>query len=347
VSRNRTRFYWLCQVVGWFSWTILGVLYATAGGMYAPSWSYAVTYGGSAIVAIAWTHGYRHFIKRRGWAALEPGALLARVIPASLVLGIVLPYTDLPLYALVYQRSTELFGRWTLAAILGTSWSVLVWNFAYFGIHYFERWRQAELDKLQLAVVAGEAQLHGLMAQLNPHFLFNCLNSVRGLIVEDPAKAQTAVTQLSDLMRYSMHASRIPTVALDTELEMVRTYLALQAVRFDERLRTTLDIAPATRAVQVPTMLVQALVENGVKHGIEQVPAGGTLAIAAWLEGDALRVRVTNPGQITPRDGSTQVGLANARERLRLLYGARAQLALREAGGEVVAELTVPIGGGA
>jgi LytS/YehU family sensor histidine kinase len=75
---------------------------------------------------------------------------------------------------------------------------------------------------LQLAVVAGEAQLHGLMAQLNPHFLFNCLNSVRGLIAEDPGEAQTAVTQLSDLMRYSMQASRVPTVPLATELEMVR-----------------------------------------------------------------------------------------------------------------------------
>ena len=347
MSRSRTLLYWLCQIVGWCSWTILGLLYATAGGLYGPVWSYAVTYGGSAIVAIVWTHGYRHFIKRRGWAARAPGALLARVIPASLVLGIVLPYTDLPLYWLVYDHDTEIFGRWTIAAIMGTSWSVLVWNFAYFGIHYFERWRQAEVDKLQLAVVAGEAELHGLMAQLNPHFLFNCLNSVRGLIAEDPVKAQVAVTQLSDLMRYSMHASRVPTVALETELEMVRTYLALQAVRFDERLLATLDIAPATRGLQVPTMLVQALVENGVKHGIEQLPAGGTIAIAAWLEGDALHVRVTNTGQITRRAGSTEVGLANARERLRLLYGAGAALALREADGEVVAELTVPAPGAA
>jgi len=345
--RKRTLVYWLCQVVGWCSWSTVGVLYATSDGLYVPVWTLAATYSTNVVVAIAWTHAYRHLIKRRGWAALEPGKLLARVIPASIVLSFLLTYTDLPMYWLVYGRWSELYGSWTVAVILGTSWSVVVWNLAYFGIHYFEGWRQAELDKLQLAVVAGEAQLHGLMAQVNPHFLFNCLNSVRGLIAEDPGKAQTAVTQLSDLMRYSMQASRIPTVALETELEIVRTYLALQTVRFDERLITTLDIAPASRAVQVPTMLVQALVENGVKHGIEQLPTGGTIAIAAWLEGDRLHVRVTNTGQITRRDDSTQVGLANARERLRLLYGGEASLVLREAKGEVVAELTVPAPGAA
>ena len=344
--RSRTTFYWLCQVVGWGSWSILGLLYATAGGAYGPAWGYAVSYGGSGLVAIAWTHAYRHFIKRRGWAALGPGALVARVIPASLVLGILLPYTDLPLYWLTYHEAS-LFGRWTIAAIVGTSWTVLVWNFAYFGIHYFQRWRQAEVDKLQLAVVAGQAQLHGLMAQINPHFLFNCLNSVRGLIVEDPAKAQTAVTQLSELMRYSMQASRVPTVALDTELEAVRTYLALQGVRFDDRLRATFDIATATRALHVPTMLVQSLVENSVKHGIEQRPAGGTIAIAAWRDGETLRVRVTNPGRIARRNDATEVGLANARERLRLLYGGAAALVLRETEGDVVADLTVPARGGA
>jgi two-component system LytT family sensor kinase len=102
-------------------------------------------------------------------------------------------------------------------------------------------------------------------------------------------------------------------------------------VRFDERLIATLDIALATGAVPVPTMLVQALVENGVKHGIEQLPAGGMLAIAAWLEGDALRVRVTNTGRITPRDGSTQVGLSNARERLRLRDAAQRRATSRSA----------------
>jgi hypothetical protein len=159
VTRSRTLLYWLGQVVGWDSWSVLGLLCAT------PAWSHAVTCGGSGLAAIAWMHGYRRFIERRGWVLLGPGALVARVIPASLPLGIALPYTEWPLYMLTY-REAALFGPWTLPAVVGTSWTVLVWNFAYFGIHYFQRWRQSEVDKLQLAVVAGEAQLHGLMAPI-------------------------------------------------------------------------------------------------------------------------------------------------------------------------------------
>ena len=344
MTRRRTTVYWLCQGVGWTTWCAIGVVYALSyDGPYEPPWKYALTYATTLVVAIAWTHGYRRLIRRGGWAALGPGKLLRRVAPACVLLGVVIPYSSVPSYAIAYPERLQLIGRWTLPAVMSSTLSVLLWSCTYFAIHYFERWRQAELDKLQLAVVAAEAQLHGLMSQLNPHFLFNCLNSVRALIVEDPAKAQAAVTALSNLMRYSMQAGRIATVPLATEIEMVRTYLSLEAVRLDERLVTELAIAGDTGAVQVPTMLIQSLVENGVKHGIEQLPAGGTIAVASWLAGDALRVRVTNTGQITARAGSTRVGLANAHERLRLLYGGRASLDLREDGRSVIAELSLPL----
>lgn len=340
--RRRALAYWLCQVIGWSVWGVIGILYSLSlPGPTASAWKYAATYGVSVVVEIAWTHAYRGVIRRGGWIALPPGRLLRRVVVASLVLGLVIPYTQVPVYYVVYPERFGLVGPWMLPALMSTTLSVLLWSATYIAIHYFERWRQAEVDKLQLAVVAAEGQLHGLMAQLNPHFLFNCLNSVRALIVEDPAKAQVAVTALSNLMRYSLQ--RAATVPLATELEMVRTYLSLEQIRFDERLTSELAIADDAGAVLVPTMLVQGLVENGVKHGVEPLPDGGTIAIAAWRDGEALRVRVTSPGKIAPRAGSTRVGLANAHERLRLLYGGRASLALREDGPGVVAELSLPL----
>lgn len=181
------------------------------------------------------------------------------------------------------------------------------------------------------------------MSQINPHFLFNCLNSVRALIVEDPAKAQAAVTALSELMRYSMQASRVATVPLETEIEMVRTYLSLEEVRLDERLVSRFEIAADTRPVPIPTMLVQLLVENGVKHGIERLPDGGTISIASWLDEATLHIRVTNTGKLVVRAGSTRIGLVNARERLRLLYGDQASLALREDARSVIADLSLPL----
>jgi hypothetical protein len=340
--RRRLLAYWLCQVFGWATWGVIGILYSvSAPGPTVEPWKYVMTYGMSVVVEISWTHAYRAVMRRGGWIALPPGRLLRRVVLASVVLGLVIPYTQVPIYYLIYPERFELLGRWLLPAAMSTTLSVLLWSAIYIAVHYFERWRQAEVDKLQLAVVAAEGQLHGLMAQLNPHFLFNCLNSVRALIVEDPAKAQAAVTALSSLMRYSLQ--RDATVPLATELEMVRTYLSLEQIRFDERLTSELAIADDAGAVPVPTMLVQGLVENGVKHGVEPLPGGGTIAIAAWRDGAALRVRVTSPGKIAPRAGSTRVGLANAHERLRLLYGERASLALREDGPGVIAELSLPL----
>ncbi|HEX8112390.1 MAG TPA: histidine kinase [Kofleriaceae bacterium] len=344
--RRRAFLYWLCQIGGWFSWTAIGVLFAVAGPsspFESAWWRNVLAFSSVPVASIAWTHGYRRFLRRRGWTGLGPGKLLPRVLVASMILGVVIPYTAAPVYLILYPERAHIFGMWVLPAVGSSIWCVVIWNVAYFGIHYFERWRNAERDKLQLAVVAAEAKLHGLMSQLNPHFLFNCLNSVRALIVEDPAKAQAAVTALSELMRYSMQASRIATVPLETELEMVRTYLSLEEVRLDERLTSRFEIAAEAHAVPIPTMLVQLLVENGVKHGIERLPAGGAIGVAAWLGDGLLHVRVTNSGQIGPHHGSTRVGLANARERLRLLYGERASLALREDGHAVIAELALPV----
>ena len=346
MTLRRPHVYWLCQVAGWGSWTVVGLMYALVSSGGVSLWPYLPTYFASIASSIGWTHLYRGVIRRRGWAALDPVELLPRIIPLSFALGVAIPYTTVPLYLILYPDRAQLFGMWVLPAVIGSTWCVLIWNTAYFGVHYFERWRQAELDKLQLAVVAAEAQLHGLMSQLNPHFLFNCLNSVRALAVEDPAKAQTAVTALSELMRYSMQASRVVTVPLETEIEMVRNYLSLEEVRLDERLTSRIEIASDTRGVPIPTMLVQLLVENGVKHGVERLADGGAIGVVAWLAEDTLCVRVSNTGRITAHDGSTRVGLANARERLRLLYGARASLALREDGRSVIADLVVPVAPG-
>jgi hypothetical protein len=348
VGKRRELVYWMCQLAGWYVAAAIGLLVVLQREeSFAPAWKLAVTFGAGATIAIACTHVYRGWIGRHGWAALSPARLLPRALAASLILGITIPFAAAPFWLLMLGDGTASVRQWAPPAVFQWSWMVFVWGVVYFGFHYFERWRQAELDKLQLAVVAAEARLNGLMSQLNPHFLFNCLNSVRALIVEDPARAQTTVTALSNLMRYSMQAVRIAIVPLETEMEMVRTYLSLEGVRLDERLTTTIEIAPETRSVQIPTMLVQSLVENGVKHGIERLPAGGAIAVASWLEQGTLRVRVTNSGRIVARDDSTRIGLANARERLRLLYGARASLALTDDGRSVVADLSVPVGAGA
>jgi hypothetical protein len=176
-------------------------------------------------------------------------------------------------------------------------------------------------------VQAKEARLQALELQLNPHFFFNSLNNVRALIAEDPERAQTAVTQLAGLMRYALKAGQETTVPLRKELEMVRTYLDLEQVRLEDRLRYEIDAEDSALDHPVPLLLVQTLVENGIKHGVAPRPEGGRLTVTARTEGDALCVWVTNTGRLDP-DAESGLGLENARERLQLLFGDEATLTL-------------------
>jgi two-component system, LytTR family, sensor kinase len=346
VPRNRQTIYWTCQIAGWFTATSANLLLALySDDPRFPPWKFAITFPAGAVVAIAWTHAYRAVMRRRRWLALELHRLLPRILVACLVTGTAITITVTPVWLIVLAESADPPSQWAPPAILAWSGSVLAWSVVYLGVHYFERWRRAELEKLQLVITAQNAQLHGLMAQIHPHFLFNCLNSVRALIVEDPARAQTTVTALSRLLRHSLQAGSDATVPLATEIEIVRTYLELETVRFEERLTTEIAIAPDTDALHVPAMLVQSLVENGVKHGIERSVDGGTIRVASWREHGALRIRVTNPGHIRPSDNSTRIGLANARARLRLLYGDAASLALHDGDRTVVAEVSIPLAG--
>ncbi len=298
------------------------------------------------MISIAWTHAYRFEIHRRGWTDSNPARLLPQIGLGSLVTAAGIAASCIPLSFLYRSTNPAPLRVWLPWAFASSAFSVLLWSMVYFGVHYFWRWRQAERDKLALATSAAETKLDLLRSQLNPHFLFNCLNSVRALIIEDPAKAHAAVTALSTLLRYSLQASHVATVPLDDELDIVRTYLVLEAIRFEDRLRCEIDVGADTGRVPIPPMLVQSLVENGVKHGIERLPAGGVISVASWLERDALHVRVTNTGQIIASEGSTLIGLANSRERLRLLYGPRASLAMREDGRQVTAEISVPLAAG-
>jgi hypothetical protein len=346
MEAKRARIYWLCQFAGWFVYLglwLLPAVYATDQPQTSAG-PLVLAFAAQAVISIAWTHGYRYVIHRAGWITTNPVRLVPRAALGCVLVGLAIAVSSISLSSL-YRDPGRPLRAWLPWAVATSVFNVVLWTTVYFGVHYVWRLRQAERDKRALTAFAAEAKLDVLRSQLNPHFLFNCLNSVRALIIEDPARAHTAVTALSTLLRYSLQATHVATVPLDDELEIVRTYLVLEAIRFEDRLRCEIDVGAQTGRVPIPPMLVQSLVENGVKHGIEQLPAGGVISVASWLDRDALHVRVTNTGEIARREGSTQVGLANSRERLRLIYGPRASLAMRQDGRQVIAELSVPVAG--
>jgi LytS/YehU family sensor histidine kinase len=239
---------------------------------------------------------------------------------------------------LITSHPAEILNTWTSITAADMMWLLL-----YLALTTTRRFQEKEL-RLQLSL--REAELRALEAQMNPHFLFNSLNSIRALVLEDPQQAQDMITRLANILRYNLHRDLSHTVPLASEVEVVEDYLALEAMRLEERLRVRLEIDPGARPIPIPPMLLQCLVENAIKHGIAPRPDGGELVIAAKVADDALSLEVNNPGRIAePARDSTKVGLANTRERLRILYGSRASLDLRNCeGGGVAAVVLLPKG---
>lgn len=283
------------------------------------------------IYAIALTHGLRHVIRRRDWLALSPGRVAVRLVAAAVIVGAIQTALVVIIEAVWTQTSPfDVRRDFLLSLWISATSATSIWTAIYTGVASLRRAWRARQDALALELGLREARLKALEAQLGPHFLFNCLNSLRGRIAEDPTGAQAMATQLANILRHNLVRHDRPTETLGEQLEFTRDYLALESVRFEERLRTRFDVDPATRASDLPAMLLQTLVENALKHGIAHLPEGGEIAIASHFENDELVVTVENSGQLTaPPDDSTRVGLANLRERLRVLHGPDASLDIR------------------
>jgi hypothetical protein len=293
------------------------------------------------------THCARHWLTKWGWKELGWRPLLPRIVGMAALLSCLWSLTGYTLHYVVLRNPwTAKYSPGAMIAVSILDGSLLMggWLCIYFFYHLFDRYNRLRIEQLRLAATVKEAELRALKSQINPHFIFNSLNSLRGLIDENPDRARQAVTQLANLLRYSLQSGQLETVPFEDELNTVNDYLALEQVRHEERLRVRLDIAPGALGLSIPPMLLQTLVENAVKYGIAPRREGGEIAIIARCERDHLRLQVTNPGTLAAGGGSTGVGLRNAADRLGLLFGAHATLNLREdPPGCVVAEVILPL----
>ncbi len=214
-------------------------------------------------------------------------------------------------------------------------------------VHYLfaaaELRRAAERRALEAEVAAREAEFQALKAQLNPHFLFNSLNSIAALAVSDPPGAREMCVQLGDYLRFTLKESHGRMQPLGRELDQVRRYLAVEKVRFGERLRVTERTDPECAELLLPPLLLQPLVENALKHGVAGLIEGGEVVIGARCDGDWLTVWVENPvdADQPPRKGAG-VGLSNVRRRLEGAFGGEATLRHRSSGGTYRAEIVIP-----
>lgn len=327
--------YWICQAAGWTAYlAYLLVVIAVFAGVNSRSdiVSMVVVF---AVVPVPLTHALRAWMYTHGWAQLREARRKVRQVAAAAMLAAGVTMAIALANALVHGRP------WIPAANLG--WMFLGWDIAFGLWLWIYEAVHARRRRGELELIARDAQLRSLRAQVNPHFLFNSLNSVRSLISEDPQRAASMITGLSDVLRYSLASDRQDTVPLAEEIHIIDEYIGVERVRFEARLQFEHAIEPAALAARVPPMLVQTLVENAVKHGIAELPQGGRVRLEARVREDHVEIVVTNSGRFKPPEDDSGYGLHNARERLRLLYGERASLAVRDDGDTTTATLSLPL----
>ena len=239
------------------------------------------------------------------------------------------------------QRKGRNFGGIFASVIL-----LSIWLLIYVVWHFVDKNRKDQIDKLRLEGMVKSLELKTIKSHINPHFIFNALNSIRALVDENPSRARTAITELSNILRSSLQAEKQETVPLQQELDIVNDYLALEHMRFEERLKISLDIDEDTLTQPIPPMMLQTLVENGIKHGISRHEKGGVIQISSHFVNNHHELIVTNTGclKTTEIKNSVGFGIKSTHERLKLLYDRKAHFEIKNIDNNMVeSKITMPV----
>jgi LytS/YehU family sensor histidine kinase len=219
-----------------------------------------------------------------------------------------------------------------------------IWVLAYHLYHYAQREINVARENARLSVIAKEAQLSNLSAQLNPHFFFNSLNNIKSLVIENPQSARRAIDLLSDLLRNSLYSKDDKLIPVKEEISLVKDYLELEKMRFEERLQLDIMVEEKLLGILIPPLSIQTLVENAVKHGIDKRKEGGLIEVKVEEEGSFLKISVVNPGKLPATELHTGLGLKNLKERLLLQFNGKASFNIAGVTGEkVLATILIPI----
>jgi len=325
--------YWSCQIIGWglyFGFLTASIFYWGQGKMGGRGDLVFTLQVVIALTLFSISHGLRSFFKRKQWTkkpvkwvflrlefVLVMAALLSQVV-IHLIMFLFLKWQDYrPLKieeALIYAGNVFLVFN--------------IWSLFYFSYHYWQNNRKKESENWQLKAQLKDAELTILKSQINPHFLFNALNNIRSLILSEPEKARSMVTHISELMRYFIQFNAKEKVMLEQELSVVKDYLALEKIQFDERLTYDFDVDESINAHKIPPMAIQLLVENAVKHGISQLPNGGHVQIEVQVVENELCISVINTGQLYDHGSNKGIGLKNLKERIEILFGTLGEITL-------------------
>ncbi len=341
---NKVRLYWSLQIGGWAIYAIaqiVAVLELDEGSLSNQRIIFLLY---EAALGLAVSHIYRNFINRWKWLSLTMPRLIPRVLFSVFVMGVIMYFLRIPVSIPLglFNKNVVLDPIVLLGLSFVYAFFFFLWSVMYFIYNYFERYNKS----LKLEASIKEIELNNLKSQLNPHFIFNALNSIRALVDENPSKSKLAINQLSNILRNSLVTEKRGLTKFEDELKIVKDYLGLEGIRFEERLRTEFDIDSASADFMVPPLMIQTLVENGIKHGVSKLKDGGIIQIKTRVENDRLKIHIRNSGHFQlngAKKTSGGMGLENTRQRLKLIYDDEASFRiLTESNTFVLTEIIIP-----
>lgn len=335
---TKSTVYWLCQILGWGAYGAIQVFLYTIVEGFDFEQLEGVVY--QTIYYVLTTHLFRTIIIDWGWLNLSLWRLIPRILIATLFFSF-LNYGYL--IAIEYFKNginkADYLMLTILINILGYWGLYFLWTIFYFAFHYVERYNNSLKEK----AASREVELNNLKSQLNPHFIFNALNSIRALIDENPRKSKEAITQLSYLIRSSLNSDRKKLIPFEEELKTVLDYLALESIRYEERLKKKFEIHKESANFLIPPLMIQTLIENGIKHGISELTEGGEISLTTQIKNENLYVEIRNTGQLKSKGIPVGIGLENTMKRLSLIYGDSAKFEIfNENSHTVLTRVSIP-----
>ena len=349
--------YWLFQLIGWGSFALINTFFAFSFDRLTPDFFRRL--GVFLVLGILFSHLMRIIIIRFGLLQKSLNKQILQFFIITFCLAILVSYISVEAligFRLIKQDEIALLERtdvsyWVskLLLVLSSAFSYFIlffiWSLIYFVYHYVVKSRKQQMDTLQLESLVKELELKTIKAHINPHFIFNSLNSIRALVDENPERARKAITELSNILRSTMQADKSEAVAFEKELYIVKDYLALENMRFEDRLKIEYKVDEDTLALPVPPMMLQTLVENAIKHGINKQILGGVVRIISTIKNNFHELSVQNTGYLNGQVSREGFGLSSTTNRLNLLYGNKAKFEIKQASPTLVeAKVLIPVG---
>jgi len=342
--------YWKIQFTGWIIASLYWGLSAFLSGNFI--WEMGIVdLMLDVSIGIVLTHIYRNFALKNGWNKLNLKMLLPRILFSILLLSLL--YTILIIGKLYLVRllifknemgSFLIFFKSVQLQVFITGTRLMsIWVLAYHLYHYSRLELETVKENARLSIIIKEAQLNSLSAQLNPHFFFNSLNNIKFLVIENPDATRRAIDLLSELLRNSLNTNIAKLISLDDEINLVRDYLELEKIRFEERLQIKIDTSVNIFQHLMLPFSIQSLVENAIKHGIEKRKTGGFITVKIETKNDFIKITVQNSGKLNREIQNSGIGLRNLKERLLLQYNGNASFEIKELEDEtVLATILIP-----